>query len=157
MALRSHTKGMNQHPPGAHELALRLMRHEAGDVTGPGSTAAALESVWLRLSAALEPLVGRGGADALIARAVSLARREFPFLGAVRPALEKPGSLTELRESVAAQDAAQAEAAAVAVLERLLGLLVGLLGEELGLKPVRAIWPDGMEGVGAAPSQDGEA
>lgn len=148
---------MNEHPPGAHELAKRLLRHEAGAAADPAMIAAALESARLRLSAVLEPLVGKGGADALIARAVSLARRDFPFLGAVRHTLTTSGDLAELRDSLATQDAAQAEAAAVAVLERLLGLLIGLLGEELGLWPVRAIWPDITEGVQVPPSKDGEA
>lgn len=148
---------MNEHPPGAHELARELLRHEAGAHTGPAATAAGLESAWLRLSAELEPLVGKGGADALVARAVNLARREFPFLAAVRPTPGAPGDLAALRESLATQDGARADAAAVAVLESLLGLLIGLLGEELGLWPVRVIWPDVTDGVRVPRAKDGEA
>lgn len=144
---------MNHPPTVAHELARRMLGHGA-----EGSTpAAAFERAWLRLAVGLEPLVGRGGADALVARAAKLARREFPFLGAVRLAAGEPADLSALHRSIAAEDEAVGGAAAVAVLEKLLGLLTGLLGEELGLWPVRAIWPDTADGARAPRSNDGEA
>ncbi|HET6762658.1 MAG TPA: hypothetical protein VFH27_03275, partial [Longimicrobiaceae bacterium] len=64
---------MNHQAADAAEVARRILDHEeaaAGGATGPGP---ALESAWRKLSGGLEPLLGRGGADALIARAVTLA------------------------------------------------------------------------------------
>lgn len=148
---------MNGPPAGAHQLASRLLQHESGGTTGAGAIADALESAWRQLGEGLEPLVGTGGTYALIARAVSLARREFPFLGTVRLVPGARADFTAIRDSLTSQDDALAEAAGVAVLERLLGLLTGLLGEELGLWPVRAIWPDAVRAALAAHPTDGEA
>lgn len=148
---------MNERPSGAHQLAGRLLQHETGGTTGAGAISYALESAWQKLSAGLEPLVGNGGADALIARAVNVARREFPFLGTVRTTPGARADFTAIRDSLASQDDAQADAAGVAVLERLLELLIGLLGEDLGLWPVRAIWPGVAPAASEPRSNDGEA
>jgi hypothetical protein len=112
---------MNEHPSGAHQLAERVLRHETGEITGPGATARALESAWRQLSDGLEPLLGRDGADALIARAVNLAGREFAFLGTPRTTPGARADFSATCDSLKSQEAAQAEAAGIAVLERLLG------------------------------------
>jgi hypothetical protein len=148
---------MNRHPPGAQDVARRLLHHEGGGSAGPGGVADAVERAWRKLSAGLEPLVGRGGADALITRAVNLAKREHPFLGVVRPAVDAPIDFVGLRASLESQDEEAAAAAAVAVLTSVLGLLVGLLGEDLGLRPVQAIWPDVTPGVEPPQSIEGKA
>lgn len=148
---------MNEDRSGAHHLAERILRHETGGTPGADAIARALESTWRQLHDGLEPLVGSGGADALIARAANLSKREFPFLGTVRPTPGAQADFTAIRDSLTSQEAAQAEAASVAVLERLLELLTGLLGEELGLWPVRAIWPDAVRAASARRSNDGEA
>lgn len=144
---------MNLHPPGAHDLALRVLRHEGGQGTG-GTTAGAVERAWGKLSRELEPLVGKGGADALITRAVHLARRDFAFLGPVRPAVPAPVDFAGLRESLSAREDAEAERAGVSVIQNLLGLLVGLLGEDLGLAPVRKLWPQAAPGASTPPSNE---
>jgi hypothetical protein len=58
-------------------------------------------------------------------------------------------ALGGLRESLEGRDRAEAEAASVALLANLLGVLVNLLGEDLGLRPVWNVWPG--ESLGAAP------
>lgn len=148
---------MTEPPSGARQLAERLIRYETGGATDAGAIADGLESAWRQLGEGLEPLVGTGGAYALIARAVSLARRDFPFLGIVRLVPGARADFTALRGSLTSQDDALAEAAGVAVLEKLLGLLTGLLGEELGLWPVRTIWPDAVRAAVAPRPTDGEA
>lgn len=90
--------------------------------------AAAADRAFEKLRDELETLVGPGGSSALNRRARSLARREFPFLDGDNG---KTG-----------QGFDQAEAANAAVLAQLMSLLVNLLGEDLGLRPVRRIWPD---------------
>lgn len=82
----------------------------------------------------MERLVGPGGAAALVRRARTLATRDFP----------------SLEGGTAASDPEQTEAANAAVLAHLVGLLVNLIGEELGLRPVHKIWP-GVASGGAAP------
>jgi len=146
---------MNRHPPGAHELALRVLHHEGGcRGSGGSAAAAAVERAWGKLSRELEPLVGKGGADALITRAVHLARLEFPFLGPVRPTVSAPVDFAGMRESFASREDGEAEGAGAAVIEHLLGLLVGLLGEDLGLAPVRGLWPEAAPGASSPPSNE---
>lgn len=140
---------MIQRSPALDELVRRLVRQEAGGSADPESLAAAVEGACRKLSGELETLVGRDGVAALIGRAVNLAKREFPFLGAVRLEPDAPVALGGLRESLQGRDRAEAEAASVALLANLLGVLVNLLGEELGLRPVWNVWPS--ESPGAAP------
>jgi hypothetical protein len=46
-----------------------------------------------------------------------------------------------LAESLAASTEEEATAAAATVLTHMLDLLVMLLGEDLGMKPIRKLWP----------------
>ena len=85
-------------------------------------------------------LVGAHGAAALAGRALNLARRAFPFLSGVRLDAEGDLSLTGLSDALAANPG-QAEDACVGLVSHLVGLLVGLVGEELGLTPVQRAWP----------------
>ncbi|HEU0076069.1 MAG TPA: hypothetical protein VFQ76_00365 [Longimicrobiaceae bacterium] len=131
---------MRQPSPALSELARQLLRHEAGGSPEPQAMAAAVERACEKLSGEMENLVGPGGAVALVRRARTLAKREFVDAGS--------GS--------AAPGPGQAEAESAAVLAHLVGLLVGLLGEELGLRPVRKIWPDVASGEGTPSSTETE-
>lgn len=111
--------------------------------------AAAVEGVCRKLSAELETLVGRGGVAALLGRAVNLTKREFPFLAGVRLQTDAPPPVFEaLHESLQGHSPAEADAASVALLANLVGLLINLLGEDLGLRPVVSLWPDVLPGAG---------
>lgn len=133
---------MIQRSPAVDDLARRLLEHEAGGARDADSLAAAVEGVCRKLSDELETLVGRGGATALLGRAVSLAKREFPYLASVRLQADAPLSFDALRESLQGRPAGEAEAASTSLLANLLGLLANLLGEDLGLRPVMSVWPD---------------
>lgn len=131
-----------QRSPAVDDLVSRVLRHEAGGARDPESLAAGVDRACRKLSAELETLVGRGGVAALLGRAANLARREFPFLDGVRLQMEGPVSFDGLRESLQGRSAAEAEAAGAALLAHLLGLLVNLVGQELGLRPVTNVWPN---------------
>jgi hypothetical protein len=135
---------MIQRSTAVDDLVRRLLQHEAGGAQDAVSLAAAVEGACRKLSGELETLVGRGGAAALLGRAVNLARREFAFLGAVRLQLDGPVTLDGLPEALQGQSAAEAEAASLALLATLLGLLVNLVGEDLGLRPVMQIWSNDL-------------
>ena len=130
----------------------RLLRHEAGGAGDAASLAAALERACQKLSDELEPLVGRGGVAALLGRAVNLARREFPFMAAARLEPDVAPSFEALHESLRARSPAEVDAASVALLAYLGGLLTNLLGEDLGLRPVHHVWPDLPTGAGPPPA-----
>ena len=135
--------------PAVDDLARRLLEHEAGGARDADALAAAVEGACRKLSDELETLVGRGGAAALLGRAVSLAKREFSYLAAVRLQADGPLSFDALRESLQGRTPGEAQAASTALLANLLGLLANLLGEDMGLRPVTSVWPNLLPGPGS--------
>ena len=140
---------MIQRSTARDDLMRRLLQHEAGGARDAASLAAAVEGACQKLSGELERLVGRGGVAALLGRAVNLTKREFPFLAGVRLRTDAPPSFEALHESLQERSPEEADAASVALLANLVGLLVNLLGEDLGLRPVLNAWPDVLPGAGA--------
>jgi hypothetical protein len=128
------------------ELALDILRRESTGSVEPAALAAALDQVFHRLGAELENLVGPTGVGALVRRALILAWRQFPCLEAVSLQGDSPAHIEGLEQALVSCVDDREEATA-AVLSELLGLLVRLLGSEMGLRPVRDIWP-----LAAAPS-----
>lgn len=147
---------MTKRSPAVDDLVRRLLQHEAGGARDPASLAAAVERACRKLSGELETLVGRGGVAALLGRAVNLAKREFAFLSAVRLQMDGPVALDGLGESLQGRSAAEAEAASVTLLAHLLGLLVNLVGEDLGLRPVMNVWSNVLPEAGPPASRETE-
>ena len=130
------------HPsPKLVELARRIVDQEAGGSPDPAASAAAVEAACRRLRDQLIDLLGSGGVSALIRRALHLAQREQPLLEGVAVSAESDECFISLTESLAASTDEEATAAAATVLTHMLDLLVTLLGEELGMKPIRKLWP----------------
>ena len=127
--------------PELVELAQRIAEYEAGGSPDPTASAAAVETACRRLKDHLVDLLGSGGVSALLRRALHLARREQPLLEGVAVSGEPAACFTGLAESLAASSEEDATAAAVIVLTHMLDLLVTLLGEELGMKPIHELWP----------------
>jgi len=88
------------------------------------------ERVAVRLHECLARLVGPGGVDVLLARALSLAKLVHPGLAAVEVA--DHGLLQGLNEL--SSDPVALEQAATAVIAQLIELLVVLVGEELTMR-----------------------
>jgi hypothetical protein len=87
----------------------------------------------------LRDLIGVGGVAALADRALHLAQRESARLEGVQA--HPDGSFTGLAEALRSAEAPEAEAAGAALIDHFLGLLVALMGEDVGLRPVRRRWP----------------
>jgi hypothetical protein len=123
------------------ELARRIVEQEAGGSPDPASSAAAVETACRRLRDELVDLLGSGGVSALLRRALHLAQREQPLLAGVAVSGEPAACFTSLTESLAASTCEEATTAAATVLTHMLDLLVMLLGEDLGMQPIRKLWP----------------
>jgi hypothetical protein len=131
---------MAQPPPEVLDLAHRLLRHETGGSPDAESSAAAVDAACGRFKQ-LDDVLGAGGVAALMGRALHLAKREWPLLAAASFDPESSSCFTGLAAALAGGTDEEAAAAAESVLAQMLGLLVVLLGEELGLQPVRKLWP----------------
>lgn len=136
------------HPsPKLVELARQIVEQEAGGSSDPAAAAAAVENACHRVSNHLVDLLGSGGVGALFGRALHLAQREQPLLAGVAMSVEPGACFSGLAESLAAGTEEGAKAAAATILTYMLDLLVMLLGEELGMKPVRKLWPQAISAV----------
>ena len=127
--------------PKLVELALRIVEQERGESPNAAVSVAAVESACQHLRDQLVDLLGAGGIDAMLRRALHLAQREQPRLAGVAVSGEPAGCFTGLAESLAGGTDEEAIAAATTILTHMLDLLVMLLGEELGMKPIRKLWP----------------
>ena len=127
--------------PKLVDLARRIVEQEAGRSPDSAAWAAAVETACRRLTDHLVDLLGSGGVSALLRRALRLAQREQPLLAGVAVSGESAECFIGLAESLAASTEEDAGAAATTVLTHMLDLLVMLLGEELGTKPIRKLWP----------------
>jgi hypothetical protein len=87
-------------------------------------------------------LVSPAGAQAILSRALSLARAEFAFLEGVRAGAAPEACFEGLRERMDDVQLVEANNALFAVLSALLDLLVTFIGEDLTLRLVREVWPD---------------
>jgi hypothetical protein len=126
--------------PNLVELARRIVEHEAGG-SDPSASAAAVEIACRRLKDHLVDVLGTGGVSAVLGRALHLAQREQPLLAKVSVSRQPGACFVGLAESLPANTDKEATAAATAVLAHTLDLLVILLGQELGMKPVQKLWP----------------
>jgi hypothetical protein len=127
--------------PEAVELALRLIGDGADGSSAPAAFAASADTVCRSLGDYLKDLVGPRGVAALLGRALSLAKREHPLLASVTLGPEPSARFSGLAEALASGSAEDAAAASSSILAHLLSLLILLLGIELGLQPVRKLWP----------------
>jgi hypothetical protein len=117
-----------------------LVKETSGESDAPGLSDAA-ERVCQKLTHRLSRLVSAAGSQALVSRALYLARAEFPFLDGVSARAAPVGCFEGLSECVHGIGAAEASQGLLAVLSRLLDLLVGFIGEDLTLRLVREVWP----------------
>jgi hypothetical protein len=132
---------MRQATPQLRDLARRLFAREAKKSRAPAALAEAMEVTCRRLHARLDPLIGAGGFRALLARALHLATKEFPWLAAVsveeHPACELKGS----REAARGLEASQVNEGFALVLANVVWLLVTFIGHDIAFGLVQEVWP----------------
>jgi hypothetical protein len=147
---------MNNVPPRLADFARRLFEHEAEGHERTQDFVDAMERACRALHAQLAPLVSAPGVAALLARAVTLAGREFPFLVAAGELITPTCSVDGLRQAVDGHAPAEAADALVAILANFLWLLVTFIGENLGVRKVQEVWPAVPFTPPSAPSEKAE-
>lgn len=131
-----------------------LARAAGGNQTSEG-LADATNRVSSHLYQRLETLVGSAGYEALLQRALYLARAESPFLQGVKVvALPDDVSLEGLSASIRDQDPAVVRDSLVSVLAHFIWLLVTFVGEKLALRLIHEAWPEVTPGAAGSGSEE---
>ena len=117
---------------GQRELAQQLLEYEECLRPGSGANASGRQPVIEALQPSLVALVGKAGFSSLLARALTLAKRESPSLRDVR--IEDDCSLNGLLGGDSS--------GMVVLIAQLIGLLTTFMGETLTLHLLRNAWPE---------------
>ena len=142
----------NAHPP-LRQLALSEIAHHAGPDAGAEALAAASHRAYDDLARVSAQLIGHTGVDALTARALDLAQKEYPWLVHRREPEQPEGPFEHVIACLKRQDPAVAAEAAGTVLATLAGLLVAFIGESLTMQLLRKAWPDAFSAGSAKDTQ----
>jgi hypothetical protein len=124
------------------QLAVRVLTRHSGTGEGAETLATAARLAYDELSGVSTPLIGQVGVDALTARALHLAQREYPWLG--DPAEESPHTnepFARVIVNLGRQHPAIATEGTAAVFATLAGLLITFIGEPLTMALLRKAWP----------------
>ena len=134
--------GANQTP--VSELALQVVAKRAGTSASATEVAAVAQRTYEDLSDVAAPLIGRVGIEALMSRAVHLARLQYPWLGSDRPdsPQHQENAFAEVARCLEQAEAGIAADAAAAVFARSAGLLATLIGDGLTASLLSKAWPD---------------
>ncbi len=142
---------MRHATPELHNLAERLLAHEAKRLRSPiiknnveDISAAAMEAACLRLHKTLVPLIGATGFHALLARSLTLAKREYPFLDAITTNEKQAEecSLNGVREAAEKCGKTEIKREFAAIFANFIWLLVTFIGEDLAFMYLRETWSD---------------
>lgn len=114
--------------PELSDLARRLLEDEAGR-RGEPAIAAVVEEVFGKLRDRLARLIGAGGFEALLSRALKVARAGSAALEHVN--VTPGGGLAGLSASLAGRSAEEALDASVSLLAHLLELIAAFIGDDL--------------------------
>ncbi len=120
-------------------LANRLVAHERRENGPSDSKPPAPFHVCEKLRPSLATLMGNAGFQALLSRAVVLARPEAPWLSPIHSITKEPCAALEKQEAqIGPEEIAKGS---VVLLAQLLGLLETFIGENLTRQLVRDVWP----------------
>ena len=118
------------------QAALARLAAQGADAARIADTAVA---TWLRIDAALSPIVGQGGVATLYQRSLYLKRLDHPWLMAAYEAAI-PGNFDALHTALSRQTSATAAAANAELLQTLHELLTSLIGASLTERLLQSVW-----------------
>jgi len=121
------------------DFAERLIAYETRGDKSPKPKTSVAFLVGEKLRPQFATLMGNVGFNALLSRALVLAKAEVPWLRAMH--VKADGSLEVLDALDAQVDPEKMFEGRVVLLAQLLGLLVAFIGEDLTLRLVREVWP----------------
>jgi len=139
--------------PTPKELAHWLLAYEIGEKTSSEEFVAAGDRAYLRLRKRLAVLLGSTGFDALWARALHLAQREFYSEDGtvlVESSLTHTNGLSAV---VHGYDTAVIPHNLEVTFASFISLLFTFIGTELGLRFIRQLWPDLPPHAAESPSE----
>jgi hypothetical protein len=122
----------------AEDAARRILACEAVECDPSQAFAASRAIEKLRLY--LTKFVGAAGFQALLVRAVAVAKTEAPWLGSVQVSAD--GRLAGFDEAARRQDGDVARHGEMALLAQLLALLVIFIGATITFHMAQDVWPD---------------
>ena len=115
-----------------------------------GHVAAVLLGICSDITAALEPILGREGVSALFERSLHRTAVDYPWLAEGIQALQSGTGLAALQPFFGQQDAEQATAGGLALLDAFYSLLGSLIGLSLTDQLLRAV---GNSQLNASPAK----
>jgi hypothetical protein len=133
---------MTEVPALFTNFARRVLQREAGEAGNADQFALALERACTKLHDSLAPLISSLGFHMLVRRALNLAARDFPFLVTLHIVENVRFSFHGLRETFDGRDPNDVVEGLAAILAYSISLIVIFIGENLGLRKVREIWPE---------------
>lgn len=125
--------------PQMRDFAGRVIAFETSGNESSGTTTPVVFAVCEKLRPQWSHLMGRIGYRTLLARALTKAGAEVPWLGAVE--VNADGSLAWSDILKAQEDPEKMAAGSVRLIVDLLGLLEGFIGETLAMRLMRDVWP----------------
>ena len=123
------------------QLALKVLAQHSGPAEGAEALAVAARRAYDDLAQVSTPLIGEVGVAALIARALHLAQRDYPWLTAASESDQTDEPFAQVIVSVRRQNATDATEGTAAVFATFAGLLVTFIGEPLTAGLLRKAWP----------------
>jgi hypothetical protein len=136
----------------SEKVIVTMLRRRAGSGADATGVATAVRSVYDDLATALGPLISQAGVEALAARALHLAAREYPVDHAGEEQAAEPVAQV-IRWVGRQRDPTLATEAAAAMLATFAGLLAALIGEPLTRRYLRKAWPEDSFGASAGGEQ----
>jgi hypothetical protein len=128
---------MPSEPQGLQSILAQLAAQDADAVRIADSAVA----IWLRIDAALSPIIGRGGVAALYERSLYLTRTAHPWLLAAHERAPADGRFVEaLRAVLSEPTRADAAVGIGALLQNFHDLLTSLIGGELTERLLQSVW-----------------
>lgn len=124
------------------DLAWWLLTQELGDDERAAAYADAAERACQKLGARLSRLVTFAGWQALLARALHLARAGIPVLDGVRPGHTPDVGLDGLHARLDGAEPTHACEIVTTLLTAVITLLATFIGDELTSRFVGDVWPD---------------